>query len=500
MAKAKRPYKLPTLITCSADEIANGISYELVKKCIDKHREMLLRYEYLENLYKGFHDIFKAPEKPEWKPDNRLAVNFPRYMTDTFIGFGYGIPIKVSHEDEGINEAIQNFCKDNEITDHESEMAKKCCIYGHAWEYIYQNEEAKTKVTAFSPKELFVIYDDTVKNKGLFAVRYGRHGEDHKNKGELYGEILSRSEIEYFDAREKIGSEPNPYGYIPVVEWGLNDERMGLYESVTNLIETYNSTLGEKANDVEAFAEAYLAIIGAEIDEKGLYKIRDNRLINLYGTDDAKEVLIQFLQKPTADGTQENLLDRLETLIYQTSMVANISDDSFGNSTSGVALAYKLQAMSNLALSFDRKIEKSLRKRYKIFCSLSTNVPDRNAYIDVGIKMTRNLPKNYKEEAETAQALSGIVSQETQLKGLSIISDPTAEIEKIKAEEAEQLAGAADDMFKKNRGSTYEVTSLLRKYKRGELTRNNAIRMFAVLGMTEEEAIQLMDDRDEEVI
>ncbi len=31
---------------------------------------------------------------------------------------------------------------------------------------------------------------------------------------------------------------------------------------------------------------------------------------------------MQFLQKPTADGTQENLLDRLEQLIYRTSMVS----------------------------------------------------------------------------------------------------------------------------------------------------------------------------------
>ena len=35
--------------------------------------------------------------------------------------------------------------------------------------------------------------------------------------------------------------------------------------------------------------------------------------------------------------------------------------------------------MSNLALTFDRKIEKSLRKRYKIFCSLSTNVANKDA-------------------------------------------------------------------------------------------------------------------------
>ncbi len=117
-------------------------------------------------------------------------------------------------------------------------------------------------------------------------------------------------------------------------------------------------------------------------------------------------------------------------------MVANISDESFGNATSGTALAYKLQAMSNMALAFDRKIEKSIRKRYKLFCSLSTNAADPDSYRDIEITFSRNIPKNQKEEADTAQQLSGIVSHETQLKVLSVVEDPAAEIDRMKAEES----------------------------------------------------------------
>ena len=134
------------------------------------------------------------------------------------------------------------------------------------------------------------------------------------------------------------------------------------------------------------------------------------------------------------DGTQENLLNRLEDLIYETSMVANISDDDFGHSSSGTALAYKLQSMSNLAMSFDRKIEKSLRKRYKIFCSLSTNCSDPNAWRDVEIRTTRNIPRNVLEEAQTAAQLSGIVSKETQLSVLSVVQDPAGELVKMEKE------------------------------------------------------------------
>lgn len=433
----KRPYKLPAPITRDANVLEQGVKMELIKGCIEQHKLMLPRYEYLENLYLGFHDIFRLPEKEGWKPDHRLAVGFPRYITDTFIGYAYGKPIKVQSEDEKFDEAMQLFAKRNALKDHNKETAKVACKFGHAFEYLYQNENTETRVTRFTPRQMFIVYDDSVAERALFAVRYGYHGEKSKLRGKLYGEILTPDQVLKFEEDKITDMNDNPYGKIPVVEWKLNEERIGLYESVAGLVETYNAALGEKANDVESFAEAYLAIMGAEIDEEGIRRIRDSRIINLYGTNNAKDVLIQFLQKPTADGTQENLLDRLETLIYQTSMVANISDESFGSATSGTSLAYKLQAMSNLAESFDSKVEKSIRKRLKLFCTLSTNTPRQDAYEDVEITFTRNVPKNLLEEAQTAAQLSGIVSHETQLRGLSIVADPKAELERIKAEDEE---------------------------------------------------------------
>lgn len=440
MNRARRPYLLPDPLLCSEEETAGGLTMTVIDEYIRKHEYRMPRYKYLENLYKGFHDVYRQPEKPDWKPDNRLAVNFPKYVTDTFLGFAYGIPIKKSHPDETVDTAIKEFERDNEITDHEYELAKKCCVYGHAWEYLYQDENARTKMVACTPKEVFTVYDDTVQNRALFAVRYGYH----ENGATRYGEAMTREEILVFDNGNIKERRQNPYGRIPVIEWRLNTERIGLYEEAAGLVEAFNHTIGEKANDVDAFAEAYLAVLGAELDEDGIYKIRDNRVINLYGTDDAKDILVQFLQKPTADGTQENLLDRLEQLIYRTSMVSNISDETFGSATSGTALAFKLLPMSNLAAGFDRKVEKSLRKRYKLFCSLPTNVSDQDAWRDIKIQTSRNLPKNVQEEAQTAAQLEGVVSKETQLSVLSIVSDPKGEIERMEREQNQREESAVD--------------------------------------------------------
>ena len=116
-------------------------------------------------------------------------------------------------------------------------------------------------------------------------------------------------------------------------------------------IDAYNKAISEKANDVDYFADAYLEILGPKLEDDDVTHIRDNRIINFDG--DTERMLVDFLQKPDGDTTQEHLIERLEKLIFQISMVANISDESFGTS-SGIAMKYKLQGMSNLAKTKER--------------------------------------------------------------------------------------------------------------------------------------------------
>ena len=90
--------------------------------------------------------------------------------------------------------------------------------------------------------------------------------------------------------------------------------------------------------------------------------------------------------------------------------------------------------MSNLAKALDRKTLKSMSKRYKLFCTLSTNVPNKDAWKDIKYTTTRNIPKNILEESQVAQNLDGVVSKETQLGVLSIVPDATEEIRKMENE------------------------------------------------------------------
>lgn len=420
------------------------ITPEVVKKFIEKHKEEIARYKYLLNMYKGIMDIASQKDKASWKPDNRLAVNFPKYIVDTFTGYFNGIPVKKSHKDSKVLEKLQSFDNLNDMEDEESELAKMACIYGHAFELLYQDEATQTNVVYNSPENMFMVYDDSIKEEPLFAVRYGID-DDGKIQGEVYT-LLETIEINGEASDLSFGERTyNPYPELSVVEFYFNEERMSIFESVISLVNAFNKAISEKANDVEYFSDQYLAFLGAEVDEEDLKNIRSNRVINYYARDheEANNVDVKFLEKPDSDAQTENLLDRLEKLVFLTSMVANISDESFGSS-SGVALAYKLQAMSNLALSFQRKFQSSLNKRYKLFCSLTTNEAGKDSWKDIEYSFTRNEPKDIKEQAETATLLMGVTSEETALSVLSVVPDVKTEIERINKEKADNPAFDVD--------------------------------------------------------
>jgi len=424
-------YKPPKLMTFSKDE---PITVEVVTKFMEKHKLEVARYEYLKNMYLGIMAIDDEPAKDSWKPDNRLAVNFTKYIVDTFTGYFNGIPVKKSHPDKEILTKLQEFDNLNDMEDEESELAKMACIYGRAFEFLYQDEDTQTNVVYNSPENMFMVYDDTVKQEPLFAVRYGVD-EDKKLQGEVYT-LLETIKISGENDEISFGEGTyNPYPDLPVVEFYFNEERMSIFESVISLVNAFNKAISEKANDVDYFSDQVLVFLGAEVEEEDLKNIRSNRVINYYADGEGKNVDVKFLEKPDSDSQTENLLDRLTKLIFQTTMVANISDESFGSS-SGVSLAYKLQAMSNLALSFQRKFQSSLNSRYKLYCELSTNVSNKEAWKDIEYTFTRNEPKDIKEQAETANILKGITSEETALSVISVIPDVQAEMEKIKKEDS----------------------------------------------------------------
>lgn len=410
------------------------VTAQIVTEVIRLHLSKLVPiYRENENLYLSDHKILHAIAKDAWKPDNRLVVNYAKYIVDMFNGYFIGIPATVSHDDQVISDYVNDFRKFNDMEDSESELSKLVDIFGHAFWYVYQDEDANTRVTYNSPMNMLIVHDNSVAERPKFAVRYMIDEET----GAGTGEVVTDKETIYFTMDNAgdvhFGERTNHiYSHLPIIEVIENEERRGIFESVKTLLNALNKAVSEKANDVDYFADAYLKIIGMELDDEVSSSIRDNRVFNLWG-ESGSQLDVDFLQKPNADQTQENLIVLLRDAIFNISMVANLSDKDFGNS-SGTALAYKLQAMDNLAKSKDRKMQSGFNRLYEVVLSVPTTQVPADAWPELNYKFTRNVPKNTLEEAQIVSQLNGQVSDETKLSVLSIVQDPKEELERMEEE------------------------------------------------------------------
>lgn len=407
------------------------ITPEIVSEYIEKWRHRIPRYRYLRDMYLDYHPIYWATPKPFGKPDNRATCNYAKTIVDSFEGFHLGIPVKKVTKDNALADRIAEIDAFNMQDDKDSELSKLASIYGHSYELIYLDEEARYCTAYMSPMESCVIYDDSISKDPVFAFRVYKDSD-----GNEHGSYCTLDKIVYFDcpgtASIKVtGEEDNPFGRLPIIEYVQNEEQQAVFENSASMIEQLDKALSEKCNDVDYFADSYLKVLGAELEDEKLAKLRDMRVINLEGYD--SNVVCDFMQKPSGDATQENLIERLTRNIFQIAMVANLTDENFGNA-SGTALRYKLWSMSNLAKYKARKFSKSMQERYRVMCSAPNWKGSQDDWMNLSFEFSQNYPANLLEEAQIASLLSGIVSEQTQLKILSIVDDVKEEM-KLKEEE-----------------------------------------------------------------
>lgn len=475
--------------------------------------EVAYRYQRLCDAYMTDYPIFHQAPKPDWKPDNRIAVNFAKYIVDTMNGFFIGIPIKITCDNSNVMNYVELLDQYNDQDDNNAELSKICSIYGKGYEMYFVDDNGNIGITYVSPLEAFMIYDDSVLERPKYFVRTYIDSDNV-----LHGSVSDFQKVRYFVQRGKIIWEDEKiHGFdgVPATEYCENEERMGIFESVLSMINAYNKAISEKANDVDSFADAYMKILGAKLMEDDLKEIRSNRIINFDGNING-ELEVDFLQKPNGDTTQENLINRLEKLIFQISMVANISDESFGAS-SGIALKYKLQAMSNLAKTKERKFSSGMNRRYMLIFSNPVSGMKKDDWVMLHYVFTQNYPANILEESQIAGNLAGITSQETQLKVLSIVDNVKDEIERINEEQDvtgyetdyptartvgeettafEETGGAVTEVQGKalNGAQTQSLIAIMSQFSAGSLSEGQAVNLISTaIGISKTEAREILN-------
>lgn len=401
----------------------------------------------LQDYYEGKHDILNRKMTDATKPNNKLVNNLPSYITDTVVGYFMGKPVAYRSEDDAFIEDLADIFGANNEQDHNSELAKSQSVKGKAYELLYMDDEPAIKFVELPAENVMYIVSADIEEEPVMAVRAYKVDNLDGSSEDFY-DVYTDSEVVVFKMKKEgdtrtlteVERWEHYFGEVPVIEYRNNAEKMGDFEGVIDLIDAYNKSQSDTANDFEYFTDAYLLTTGAGIepDQAGLMKER--RVINLPD----KEARAEWLIKDVNDTATENYKNRLREDIHTFSKVPDLTSDEFGTSLSGVAIAYRMMNLEQMCATKERKFKRGLQRRIKLITNI-LNMQDKNYdWRDVEIQFTRNLPQNIKELAEIVSDLLGIVDNETLLSLLPFVENPQLVMEKL----AEQNEGAVDlDQF-----------------------------------------------------
>lgn len=423
--------------------IENGITAEVLAQLIRRNEIDSARYQMLYDYYKGKHEI-SGRRKSEELANNRIVINHAKYITEMSMAYFLGSPITYSVSDGYDIEAVKDCFSEQNISSVDSILEKQASICGRAVEMIWCNEKSQPRSTVVPASCGFVVYDDTVEHNKLFGVHYYRKQRIDGTIGDYVVRVMD-SECEYIwagstvDSLQKVEEKPHYYGIVPFVEYLNNEEQQGDFEQEISLIDAYNTLMSDRLNDKEQFVDAFLLLLGIDIDSEQAKKLKAEKI--LCGEIDGKA---EYLSKSLNEADTEVLRNAIKEDIHKISMVPDLTDAEFAGNMSGVAIKYKLLGFEQNIRNKERLFEKGLRERLEIYIKI---LSFKSAMADVpvhriDVEFHRNLPANELELSQMIANLSGLVSDETLLSRVPFVTDAKEEA-KLAAKERQKKQQAA---------------------------------------------------------
>lgn len=432
-----RKFKLP---------IQEEITEDLILDLIDKHRLEKHRILKLKRYYDNNNDIMKRPYTDGTKPQNKLSHGYASLITNSFVGYFLGKPVAYKSDNENLLNKLNNFFMYNDESDENTTLAQEASICGYAYEIMYMDQDAQLRFKQVPTEEMIVVYDNTLEENIQFTVRYyDVYNLDNEDVQEV--EVYTKDrKIVYACSGNSLSikeGEGGEYYFndVPVVDYENNKERTGDFEKVISLIDAYDKSNSDTANDFEYFTEALLVISGVlmdETDEEGRpLNFKENRVLN-FADNQAKA---EYLIKNINDTALENYKNRLNNDILRFANVVDMTDENFASNLSGVAIKYKLMSMEHVTGIKESKFKKGLMRRIELASTiLSIKTNSLLTYTEIKPVFTRNIPANETEIVSMVKQLYGIVSDETALSLLPFIENAKGELEtKLKEDEEKAI-------------------------------------------------------------
>lgn len=397
------------------------------------------RLKKLGDYYLNQNKIKGRVQQDSTKPNNKVANGYAGYITDTLTGYFVGKPITYICQDEGVIEYLSQIFEYNDEADENTELAKSASIYGVAYEELYVDQDGVLRFKSLPTIDCIPIYDTTIENNLLYFVRYFEEEDIVTETKHYQVEVIDAAQTRIYrtdslmTTMNLVEEIPHYFKMVPIAIFKNNEEEIGDFERVIDLIDAYDQMESDSMNDFEYFTDCFLALYGLRAEAEDIRKMKEDRVILL---EDGTKA--EWLIKDNSSEAPEAMKNRLDNDIHKFSFCPNMSDEDFASNASGVAIKFKTMGTENVVSIKERKFKRGLQQRLELMSMITQILGTTFDWRSINIVFTRNLPTNDADIASVVNSLKDIVSQETLLAQIPFVDDVQEEMERIKKEREEE--------------------------------------------------------------
>ena len=402
------------------------------------HDKNAAEIDYLYNYYKGKQPILNKQKNVRPEINNKVLENHAFEIVEFKKAYVYGEPVQYVQKGEKNNETINpeiselnRYMESEDKASQDKEIAEWQYICGTAYRWAdidVENEdddEAPFEIRTADPRRTFVVYSSGIKGEQLFSGHISyfseqvqeENGVEYINKYrvitvyadtfmcqfkesfgnfsniELLNYTLPVNDTDY----EKVEQYPLEIKGHRIIEYPLNNARLGLIELVMSGLNALNQIKSDDIDGIDQFVQSLLVFVNQDIDVDDFKELVAAGAVKIYSSDPSKPADVKLLTSQLMHSETQVVTNDIYNNILTIVGVPRLNDKPSGGDTGQARLLGEGWTMADERAKQDElSFKKSERKFLKLILGICKYKSKLNSLkiSDIDIKFTRNKSDN----------------------------------------------------------------------------------------------------------
>lgn len=462
------------------DLVREGLDYtneEYVIYLINKFKNSSKRALMVigEKYYSGKHDILSAkrtgigenniPEEIKFLPNNHIVDNQYKKMVDQKTNYLLGKPFSIKCDDKKTVDRLK-LVLNKKFKRQLKNVGQGVLNQGINWFYCYYDENGKWKFKRFEGYEIIPDWKDAEHTELNFAIRLyevvsiNKGKEKSIEKVEIYTKvgifyyILKGNKLipdakkfeNYFTITTKENDEEIEESYnwkkIPLIPFKYNSKEIPLINNVKSLQDGINTILSTFENNMEEDSYNTILVL-LNYGGENLAEFRRNliayRAIKLETSDTGVAGDLKTLQVEVNSENYKAILELFKKALIENAMGYDAKDDRLGGNANQLNIKSMYSDIDLDANNMETEFQASFEELLEFICYYLSQTEQVDFNIeDVDIIFDRDMLMDEASIITNIQNSTDL-SLKTRVENHPWISDPEAEMQRIKDEKKEAI-------------------------------------------------------------